>query len=54
LNDPNFEIPDGTDVKLMLRPNLQVTSTLDALKNEQLKKKAIFDLKTLLQVFPFF
>ena len=52
LADSNFDILDGTDVRLMLRPNLQVTSTLESLKNEQTKKKAIFDLKNLLQVTP--
>ena len=50
LQDPKFDIPDGTFVKLILRPNLQVQAALESLRNENTQKKAIFDLKNQLQV----
>jgi len=49
LQDPKFDIPDGTFVKLILRPNLQVQAALESLRNETTQKKAIFDLKNQLQ-----
>lgn len=56
LKDPHFEIPEGSDLKLNVRPNLQVNSVLEQLKNgtAEGKKKAMFDLKKQLEVCVFF
>ncbi len=50
LGDPKFTIPYNAIVKLVIRPNLQCQAVLEALKNDNTKKKAIFDLKKQLEV----
>jgi len=49
LLDTSFELVPNSVVKLIVRPNLQVQSALEALKNEATQKRAIFDLKNQLQ-----
>eukprot|EP01119_Soliformovum_irregulare_P010556 TRINITY_DN2604_c0_g1_i1.p1 TRINITY_DN2604_c0_g1~~TRINITY_DN2604_c0_g1_i1.p1 ORF type:complete len:1059 (-),score=337.43 TRINITY_DN2604_c0_g1_i1:28-3204(-) len=51
LKDQKFKVPYQAIVKLVIKPNLQVQSVLEALTspNQELKKKAFFELKSKLQ-----
>jgi len=39
-NDPKFNLPHNTTIKLVIRPNLQVQAVLEALRNDQTKKES--------------